>query len=263
MHKAKGLIVKVSVAVAYLAMVVVNFMANYLPINGVTSGQVSDSYPNLFAPAGITFSIWGLIYLLLGIYTIYQFNCFNKKGKKNLDKLINKVGLYFIITSLANILWIFSWHYDFIALSLLWIVIILVFLIKIIDTIKKEKLSRQERAFIFIPFTIYFGWITVAVIANVTVFLVSIAWNGFGLSDIFWTIAILIIATIIGLWRMFKDKSIFYGLVFIWAYIGIFIKNSNLDLNNIRNLDIMIAAVVCMAAFLVSFPLIIKAGKKN
>lgn len=263
MIKAKSFFIKISVAIFYVAMVIVNFLANYLPINGVTSGQVSDFYPNLFAPAGITFSIWGLIYLLLGIYTVYQFNCFKKKGKKSLDRLISKIGFYFIITSLANILWIFSWHYDLIVLSLLWIILILFFLIKIIDTIKKEELSGREKALVFIPFTIYFGWITVAVIANITVFLVSINWNGFGLSDIFWTIVVLIISAIIGLWRMFKDKSPFYGLVFIWAYLGIFIKNSNLDLNNMSNLNIMMTTVVCSISFLVSLPLLLKKSESK
>jgi hypothetical protein len=262
MYKTKSLIIKVFVAVTYLAMVTVNFMANYLPINGVTSGQVSDSYPNLFAPAGITFSIWGLIYVLLGVYAFYQLGCLEKKKTKNWFKLTDKIGLYFIISSLANILWIFSWHYGFIGLSFLWIIIILISLIKIADILRKEKLSSGERSFIFIPFSVYFGWITVAVIANITVFLVSLGWNGFGVSENFWTILILIVSAIIGLWRMFKDKSIFYGLVFIWAYLGIFIKNSNLDLNRMKNLDIMMATVVCVIAFLIAIPLLCDKKRK-
>jgi hypothetical protein len=244
----KKLIIKIAVTITYLAMVIVNFLANAIPINNRTAGQVSDTYPNLFAPAGITFSIWGVIYLLLGAYTFYQLGFF-QKGKIK-QGLFEKIGVYFILSSIANFLWIFAWHYDFIGISLLLIILMLYSLIKIATILRNEKFSFKDYLFINLPFSIYFGWITVATIANVTIFLVSINWNGFGLSEQIWTIIILLIGSIIGIWRMMKDKNIAYGLVFVWAYLGIWIKHSSLTGFNSQYPYIIITAVSCIILFL-------------
>lgn len=227
MKKIKSsLVIKILLPLAYVAMVTVNFLANSLPINNTTPGQVSDAYPNLFAPAGFTFSIWGLIYLFLGLYVIYQLGLFKKiKVDENLQKIYDKVGLYFILSSLANLLWIFAWHYDFIGLALLLIISMLVCLIKIADTLRLQKLKTIDFWLLKIPFSLYFGWITVATVANVVVFLVSINWQGFGLSDITWLVVVLIVATMIGLIRTLYDRNIIYGFVLIWAYFGILSKH--------------------------------------
>jgi hypothetical protein len=235
----KDIYMKITVIVTYLGMIIVNALANILPINGIRTGEVSDSYANLFAPAGITFSIWGLIYLLLGAYIVYQF--FSK------NKLINKIGIYFIITSIANILWIFSWHYDLMFVTLIFMAVILFYLIKIADLLRKEKFDNEEKILILLPFSVYFGWITIATIANVTTFLVSINWNGFGLSEQFWTISIILIGTLIGLLRMFYDKNIAYGLVFVWAYIGIWIKHATVF--NYTYMSIIITTISCIVLF--------------
>ena len=221
----KSLIIRIFVIFAYLSMVFVNFLANYLPINNIGSGEVSDMYPNLFAPAGITFSIWGLIYLLLGAYAIYQIGLYRKNKDK--DQILDKVGVYFIISSLANILWVFSWHYRLIAFSLLLIIVILVCLIQITNIFGKQKMKGRDYLFIALPFSIYFGWITVATIANVVVFLVSVGWGGFGISEQIWTILILLVGSLICILRLFRDKSLAYGFVFIWAYFGILIKHTS------------------------------------
>lgn len=239
----KSLYIKIISTIAFISMVIVNALANILPINGVNTGQVSDKYANLFAPAGITFSIWGLIYFLLGAYVIYMFS-------KNKLKYINKINIYFIITSIANIFWIFSWHYDFIFLSLIFMIIILIFLIKIANILNKEKFTNKEYFFILLPFSIYFGWITVATIANVTTFLVYINWNAFNLSEQFWTITVLIIGTIIGNIRLFYDKNIAYGLVFVWAYYGIWLKHTTIFSN--QYLGIIITTLFCIGVFLLN-----------
>ena len=202
-------------------MVVMNFLANGLPLNNRSTGAISNDYPNLFAPAGPAFSIWGLIYLLLGAYVIYQFI---KKDQKT-ENLLNKINPFFIATSLANISWIFAWHYDFIGLSLLIMATLLFLLIKIADILRAEKFTSIENIFVWAPFSIYFGWITVAAIANTTVFLVSIGWNGFGIADFVWTSIILLVGAIIGILRMQKDKNIAYGMVLVWAYSWILFKH--------------------------------------
>jgi hypothetical protein len=221
------MMIKITAGLAFLVMIAVNFLANTLPINGITTGEVSDYYPNLFAPAGLTFSVWGLIYISLAAYTLYQFGLFQKdKGVKR-GGLFNKIGVYFITTSVANAFWIFAWHYRFIGVTVLLMSVILYCLIKIADLISKEKLNRKERLFISTPFGVYFGWITVATIANVVTFLVSINWRGFGITDDIWTVIILLTGIAIVLARFFKDKNTAYAWVVIWAYLGILIKHTS------------------------------------
>ncbi|MDD4026605.1 MAG: tryptophan-rich sensory protein [Candidatus Shapirobacteria bacterium] len=250
--KNKNLFLKIFVAVTYIGMVVVNSLANIIPINGVKTGQISDSYQNLFAPSGLTFSIWSLIYFLLAAYTLYQFGLFQKNKGINKDKLFKKIGIYFSITSITNIFWIFAWHYNFIFISVLLIVNILFFLIKIADILNKEKFSFKENLFIKTPFSVYFGWITVAVIANITTFLVSINWDGFGISNQIWTILILLIGAVIGILRILKDRNIPYGLVLIWAYLGILIKHSSLDKFANRYPNIIVTLIICIVLFSVA-----------
>ncbi|WP_461206027.1 hypothetical protein [Clostridium sp. DL1XJH146] len=217
--------------VTFLIMITVNALANIIPINGVTTGEISDSYPNLFAPAGVTFAIWGLIYLLLAGYTIYQLGFFQKDLNRSKEELFRKVGIYFSISSIANSIWIFCWHYYAIPSTLLLMIVILICLIFIVLEIKKEmkiqKLSLKDRFFIRLPFNIYFGWITIATIANVTTFLVSIGWDGFGLSEVLWTRLIIAVGLIIAVATIVKNSDIAYGLVIIWAYIGILIKHKS------------------------------------
>jgi len=225
MNKDKGFVIKVVVAVTYLAMVIVNALANAIPINGVTTGGVSDAYPDLFAPASLTFAIWGLIYILLAGYTLYQFGLFQADRSAAREELFQKVGVLFAISSAANFFWIFAWHYEAIWLSLLFMIVILVCLILIANRLSEEEFSVKEKVFIRMPFSIYFGWITVATIANVTTFLVSIGWGGLGRSDQVWMVIILLVGAAIGILRMRRDKDLAYGLVILWAYAGILNKH--------------------------------------
>ena len=139
-------IIKGLVAVSFLVMVSVNALANILPINGIKTGEVSGFYENLFTPAGFTFGIWGLIYLLLAGYILYQLGLFQTKNTLNED-LLNRVGLYFSISSIANTAWIFSWHYHLIVFSMFIMIIILVCLMKIVQEIIKEEFLLREKIF--------------------------------------------------------------------------------------------------------------------
>ncbi|MDD3919367.1 MAG: tryptophan-rich sensory protein [Candidatus Pacebacteria bacterium] len=255
----QNLFIKIGALVSFIGVIIVNSLANSLPINGINTGAVSNLYPNLFVPAAFTFSIWGLIYFLLSLYTLYQIGFFQKKKEPVNEVLIKRVGIYFIITSIANMAWIFFWHYSLLWLSLIAMFVILFGLIKIANIIKEEKLSRKEKFFISLPFNVYFGWITVATIANITAFLVSINWNGFGISEIVWTIIVLFVGTLICIFRMFKERDIVYGLVFLWAYFGILIKHLSIDGFYGQYPDIIMAVTFCMLAFLGSLFLLRKA----
>ncbi|MEA4898203.1 tryptophan-rich sensory protein [Bacillota bacterium Meth-B3] len=220
--KTKSTVLKIMVAVSFVAMVIVNYLAQMLPINGVTPGQVSDSMPNLFAPAGLTFSIWGLIYLSLAAFSVYQFG-FKKEYMQ--PALLDKVRTVFVISSLANIAWIFSWHYGNIVLSVFLMLALLLSLIFIHMTLDKARLSKTDKVFYRLPFSLYFGWITVATVANITALLVRAGWDRFGWSEQAWAIIILLVAMAIGTATMVIRKDIAYGLVLVWAYTGILIKH--------------------------------------
>lgn len=241
----KNIYLKILAALAYVAMVTVNSLANILPINNRTTGEVSDAYTNLFAPAGLTFSIWGLIYLLLAGYVIFQFT----KDGQNKEGLIKKINPLFIATSLVNIAWIFAWHYDYIGLSVILISTLLILLIKIADILRKEQFIGSEKLFISVPFSIYFGWITVATIANVTTFLVGLGWNGFGISDFVWTSIVLLVGALIGILRLKKDRNIAYGLVLIWAYLGILLKHFSVAGFNGQYPVVIATVIVCLVLF--------------
>lgn len=247
-------------AVTYLIMIITNALANTLPINGVNTGEVSDSYLNLFAPAPVTFAIWGLIYLLLAFYTLYQFGLFHGNESVN-SELINNIGILFTISSLANAIWIFSWHYFMIPLSVLLMVIILVCLILINQMINQENLSTRQKFFIRLPFSVYFGWITVATIANITTFLVGIGWNGFGISKVTWTVIILFVGMLIGFITMLRLNNIAYGLVLIWAYIGIYIKHTSAAGFGGQYQSVTTAVLICLAFFVIGEAYLLKQFK--
>ncbi|MDP4120917.1 MAG: tryptophan-rich sensory protein [Bacillota bacterium] len=249
MKKAKvsGLF-KFLIAFTFVAMVTVNALANILPINSITTGAVSDSYPNLFAPAGFTFAIWGLIYLLLAASTLYQIGLF--RGKEEPDvTLLRKVGSMFVVSSLANTAWIFAWHYNRIALSLILMLLLLCYLIDINGNLNAAPLSVREKWFLRLPFSVYFGWITVATIANAIVFLVSIGWNRFGLSESAWTVIILAVGALIGIAVTLRYKDVAYGLVLIWAYAGILIKHLSSSGFAGQYPNVIITVIVCLVLF--------------
>lgn len=220
----RNILLKIAVSLAYISMIAVNALANIIPFNNITTGEVSDSYPNLFAPAPVTFAIWGIIYLLLAGYIFYQFK---QTSDKKRQILFEKISIPFLISSIANTLWIFAWHYNYILLSLLLMLIVLLCLIKIAMVLKKQVLVLEEKIFVKLPFSVYFGWITVATIANVVTLLVNINWDGFGLNQETWMVIVLFVGAIIFMLKLKEEKDIAYSLVLIWAYLGILIKHNS------------------------------------
>ena len=250
--KGKAYFYKIITLVTFILMIVINVSANTIPINGVTTGEVSAFYENLFAPAGYTFAIWGLIYLLLGAYVLYQFGLFGGNNSSANQKLIEKISILFSVSSLANAAWILCWHYDLILLSMLMMVIILCCLILINKSINEVPLTKKDKFFIRLPFSIYFGWITVATVANATVLLVSLGWHGFGLSETTWTIIVLIVAALIGVITSIINRDIAYGATLVWAYIGILIKHTSVNGFAWAYPQVIKTIVICLIFFILS-----------
>lgn len=186
----------------FVSVILVNALANILPINGYNTGQVSGFYPNYFVPAGFTFSIWGIIYLLLFTYTI-AFTYYTIKSDKfpKVQAYLNKTNTLFLVTCILNGAWIFAWHYLQVELSVLIMLFFLTALCKIfIESNKFVQLLKPTQVFLLItPFTIYLGWISVATIANFTALFVKISWNGFGIEALYWSSLMVLIAIALGL----------------------------------------------------------------
>ena len=261
--------VKALVGLTYVAMIAVNVLANALPINGRTTGAVSDAYPNLFAPAGVTFAIWGLIYLLLGAHVLYQFGLFHVSddkgavGESRRVSLLERVGVLFSLSSIANVAWILSWHYDLILVSTLLLATMLVLLILITRTILTADLTPRDRIFIRLPFSVYFGWITVATIANITVWLVSIGWGGGGIAESTWAVVIIAVGAVIGTAVILRDRDIAYGLVLVWAYLGIWIKHTSNTGFQGAYPAVAATALAGMAAFIMAGATVILRRRSN
>ena len=225
MNKSRLPFLSILNVLGFLGVVIVNALAVTLPLNNKTTGELSDQYPNLFVPAGLTFSIWGVIYILLAIFVIYGLVVAIRKDSEK-SSFIENIGIHFLISCLANIGWIFAWHYEILALSLVLMLILLGSLITIYLRLRigKSDSTRTEKYVVHLPFSIYLGWITIATIANVTALLVDINWNTFGLSEPFWAIAVIIVGIAITLSVLFTRKDIFYCLVVDWALLGILLK---------------------------------------
>lgn len=225
MHTQKHLWMKVAVAVAFVATIIVNYLANALPINGKGTGELSDMYPSLFTPAGYTFSIWGVIYLALAAYVAYRLGAFRGAKNAETEETLARIDWLFLATSAANIGWILAWHYLQVGLSVVVMVALLVSLILLTRVLHARPLSKRDMGFLLVPFSLYFGWITVATIANVSAFLVHIGWDGFGISPVIWTVVVLFVGVAIGLTTTVRDRCGAYGLVLVWAYTGILMKH--------------------------------------
>ncbi|MFC1983231.1 hypothetical protein ACFLV5_05575 [Chloroflexota bacterium] len=225
MSRGRLLFLAILNLIGFLGTVVVNGLSNALPLNGKTAGELSDQYPNLFVPAGLTFSIWGVIYILLAIFVIYGLIIAAKNNPEK-SSFIENIGELFFISCLANMGWIFAWHYEVVPLSLVLMLILLAALITMYLKLRigKSDAPRKEKYLVHLPFSVYLGWITIATIANVTALLVYLNWNAFGLGEPFWAVAVIIVGIGITLSVLFTRNDIFYCLVVDWALLGILLK---------------------------------------
>lgn len=209
----------------------INYLSNTGLMNNTTIGEVSDGYRSLFTPAGYTFAIWGIIYLLLFSFAIYQGRSLLVKVKD--DSFVLKTGWWFIASCLFNSLWIFAWIYEYTGLSCVFIFLLLISLLKIVMNNRMELDDKPFPiiSFVWWPFVIYSGWVTVASIANVSTYLMKIDWNGFGLSDTVWTLIMIAIAISVNLVVTWKRNMREFALVGAWALVGI--GNANKITNDI------------------------------
>lgn len=233
---------------AFGSTVFINYLSNTGELNNTTIGDVSDNVNNLFTPAGYAFSIWGIIYLLLLGFAIYQGR--SLFVKVNNDDFVEKTGFWFILSCIFNSAWVFAWIYGYTGLSCVLIFGLLISLLKIVINNNMELYNASKSTIVFLwwPFVIYSGWVTVACIANVSSYLTKINWDGFGLSDEIWTIIMIGIASIINLMVTWNRNMREFAFVGAWALIAIGIANKNLD-NNVTITAYIAAGILIISSF--------------
>ena len=231
--------------VALVITVIINYLSNTGIFNGETMATVSAKYQNLFTPAGYAFSIWGLIYLGLFGFVVY-FGPFVRQTNEK-EKVVLKVGWWFLISCLANSLWVMTWLYDYTFLTILLMVLLFVSLLKIIHHTQAIAFlaTHSKCIFLKIPFQLYAGWISVALIANIAAYLTKIGWDGFGLSATMWAIIMFAIALIIHLLMIWQAQMPVFGLVAVWALIAIAVANKSVN-NTVYTAAVMAAFIVLL-----------------
>jgi hypothetical protein len=212
---------QIVVVVATVAVLVVNTLANALPINGLTQAEIADRFDVLFVPAGYAFSIWGLIYLGLIAYTVYQ-----ALPSQRDNPLLRDIGYLYVVSCLGNISWIFLWHYllfvpSTVAIFVLFFALLIIYLR--LD-VGRRRFRGAQRWLVRVPFSIYFAWLTVASIANVTVALDYAGWDGWGVAPTAWAVIMIVVAGLVTVVMNLTRRDVAYALVLVWALIGIAVE---------------------------------------
>ncbi len=214
-------LLRIAATLSFAGTITVNALANILPINGLNTGQVSDLYPSMFTPAGLTFSIWSVIYFLLAGFIVMSW-------LRPADKIISRVLPWFILTCLLNISWILAWHHLLAPLSVCIMLALLVSLNYIFRILhQNDSTDTKLKFWVVLPFTIYLAWICVATIANIAALLISLGWQGGSLSPQLWTILMMTIAAALALKVTLDYRVPFFSLVVIWALFGIYFRWHN------------------------------------
>jgi hypothetical protein len=220
-------------------VLIMNAVATALPLGGLSVGEVSRRYDTLFAPIDFTFGIWGLIYLGLSIYTITQLVT---------DSAVTKaITPWFIKANILNGSWIIAWRLELLWLSALILALLLFCLFKINRVTTAKRADLASTLSVRAPFAIYFGWVTVATIANISSLLVQLGFSeGFGLSAQAWTVVILVVAALIGSATALANSSPAYSLVLVWAFWGIYSRHIAESEWNQQYPDIILAVQILL-----------------
>jgi hypothetical protein len=217
----KNTLRQIIVVLSILVTISINILADALPINGLNTGQISDTFQVYFVPAGYVFAIWGIIYIGLIAYAVYQALPAQRENPR-----MQATGWWVVLGGLANSMWIFLWHYELFVGTLGAMLILLATLIAVYLRlgIGQTKVSVGETWAVRVPFSIYLGWITVATVANVSDVLDFLKWNQFGISAAAWMVVGLVAVLVIAGLMNFLRCDVAYGVVILWALAGIAVK---------------------------------------
>ncbi|MBE9158543.1 tryptophan-rich sensory protein [Nodosilinea sp. LEGE 06152] len=235
-----------------MAAVVFNTLFNRFPPGGRSVGEISNTLLSevLITPASYAFAIWGIIYLGLFAYAIYQFH-----PERRREPFIQRVNGLLIAACVVQTIWILLFTLQQFGWSILAMLALLLALIGIYTTLNigRERVSRQRRWMAHIPFSLYLGWISVATIVNVASALYVSAWNGWGISSVTWTVAMIVVAALIGAAMIYTRRDVAFTLVFVWAFVAIAVRQS--DIPAVRWTALIMAGVLLTGLALAKYAL--------
>jgi hypothetical protein len=243
---------------AVIFVLIVNTLANTLPLNGVTTNRVSDYYPNLFTPPGYVFSIWGVIYTLAIIFMIYQ----ARPSQRN-EPYLGQIGFLYVVSAVANMSWLFIFHYSYgvpklFVVSLVPMVVLLLCLLLIYQRlgIGKIEVPRNQKLAVHLSISVYLGWISLAIIANIASALNVLIPGIPEATQALWTAIVILVALVVSSLMILTRRDLAFGLVVIWASIGIALNRIAIPLIFWTS----IAAAVILAILIFLAPLLKKTG---
>jgi benzodiazapine receptor len=231
-------------ALAVLGTIVMNGLANALPLNGQLTGEISDRFRVFFVPAGYVFSIWGLIYIGLLAFAVFQ-----ALPSQRQNAALRRIGYWPTLSGVANVAWLFLWHYNLFGWTLVAMLLLLASLLAIYMRLgigRSPAAGAGERWAVRLPFSIYLGWITVATLANVTDVLYLTVWDGFGIGPETWAAILLVLATLVAVAMAVTRRDAAYILVLTWAFAGIAVAQAGVPL--VSNVAWITAAATALLA---------------
>jgi hypothetical protein len=219
---------QISVILITIMTLAVNSAATSLPLNNVTTQQLSDSYLVRFVPAGYVFAVWGIIYIGLILFSIWQALPANRDNPR-----LRAIGWWYVVGSVANALWLVFWHYFMVEVTIVMMLTLLATLIYTVIVLFKQKASSiGEYICVDLPFHIYIGWISVATVVNVTVLL-----NKLGVTDdalgLWWAPILTVIAAALAVSQRWLRRDTAYGMVIAWALYGVGVKQTQYGLSGL------------------------------
>jgi hypothetical protein len=237
----------VLVIIAYVAMVAMNALANALPLFGRNTGEISDRFPSLFTPAPYTFSVWGVIYLALAGFAVFQVLERNRRPASPVARELTGVRPLFVLSCLLNIGWLVSWHALQIVLSEVLMLGLLVTLIALYRRSGAWRVPATSgvRWFVWAPFSLYLGWITVATVANTAITLLDLGFDG-GTAAVALTVVVIVVATVLGLLGVLRRRDGIYTLVIAWGLGGVAAARAG------EVSSLVVVALVCVAVLVVA-----------
>lgn len=224
-------------------VILLNITASFYSLNGHTTGEITNRLPLLFLPADYVLIICWLLYITI-FFWIFNFN---KTRHEMSSAHRNRVTFLFVISCLLHIAWIFLWHFGLFTGTVITKIGLLVTLLTFYFTFPKRDNRMLGRA----PFSLLTGWIFITTISNISYLLMIHGWSGFGLSDPLWAVILLTASTAFALHFMYHYKDYVMNLVFVWAFIGIAVRNGTEELF-ISAAAIFLSAVIVTCIFLFS-----------
>jgi translocator protein len=238
---------QIAVVVSFIVTLTLNTLAVTLPLFGRSTKEISDSYPSFFTPAGLTFSIWSVLYLSQLAFTVFQ-----ALPPQAANPSIRKVRWPIVAANLFNASWIIAWHGLVVWASMLLMLALLFSLIVAYNRLEigvRAASSASVSWLVRLPVSLYLGWITVATVANAVSLFITLGWSDSGLIGRVCAALLVLVAAGIGVAFSLGRRDLGYNLVLLWAFMGIYLARPDEPL---VVTGVAVGALVVLAGIIVS-----------